>query len=215
MKRLWVAMVSFLVVAGLGTGVASAGAVTCERDGANVFINGTPEQDVIIVRESPDVPGLGEVLVQADDGSLQAICEFPIEAVTFIQAFLGDGNDFIDLQEAEPPDRPTGIDIDSELNGEGGDDQIDGGGGSDLIRGGRGNDVLKGGPGNDEVNGGKGDDSLQGNTGQDEINGGSGNDRIRSVDGEADAVRGGTGDADRARVDDVDTVRNVENVTEV
>ncbi|TMJ03980.1 MAG: tandem-95 repeat protein [Alphaproteobacteria bacterium] len=96
----------------------------------------------------------------------------------------------------------------------GGDDVIDGsgvgvnleiygGGGNDALTGGSGNDLIFAGSGNDTIVGGAGDDALVGEAGADSLSGGAGNDRLyvdtsdTLIDGGADTdavyIEGGSG----------------------
>ncbi|TMJ05908.1 MAG: hypothetical protein E6G97_01040 [Alphaproteobacteria bacterium] len=85
----------------------------------------------------------------------------------------------------------------------GGDDTIDGsgvgvnleiygGGGDDTLIGGAGNDLIFAGSGNDAIAGGDGDDALVGEAGADSLSGGAGNDRLY-VDSDDTLIDGGSG----------------------
>ena len=101
-----------------------------------------------------------------------------------------------------PPRYFVGTSKSETLRGTNGRDVLLGRGGNDILYGRRGNDVLQGGLGNDRIYGGLGRDSIAG---------GAGNDRIYTRDGQRDVVNGGPG-FDRAWVDRLDVVRNVEQV---
>jgi Ca2+-binding RTX toxin-like protein len=133
-----------------------------------------------------------------------------------------------DVTGGEGADVLVGSVGDNVLRGNGGNDEIYGGGGRDTGYGGLGDDILVGdsGPdilygegGNDSLDGGSGADTLDGSTGMDTITGGtgtdtilgqSGNDIIFNNDGQADSVDCGTGTADDAEVDPLDTLTGCE-----
>jgi Ca2+-binding RTX toxin-like protein len=94
----------------------------------------------------------------------------------------------------------------------GGSDRIRGRGGDDTIFGGPGADRIDGGKGRDVIYAAKGDDRIVGGRGHDLLRGGPGKDKLTSRDGIRDALWGGVG-RDRARVDRVDHVRQVESVS--
>jgi Ca2+-binding RTX toxin-like protein len=92
---------------------------------------------------------------------------------------------------------------------------------SDIVYGLNGKDSLFGKPGGDELYAGKGIDFVFGNRGADYIVGGTGydglygdrgNDLIVANDGRLDDIYCGSGDADRASVDEEDAVSNCEFV---
>lgn len=93
-------------------------------------------------------------------------------------------------------------------------DQIYGLNGDDDIFGRAGSDQLYGGANEDELSGGRGGDELYGGSGIDILEGGAGSDYINSADkNRQDIVNCGNGAADRAIVDNEDTVAgNCENV---
>ena len=94
--------------------------------------------------------------------------------------------------------------IDTFVNGAGGNDFIHGAGGNDFIKGGVGNDRLKGGWGNDLIAGGEGNDTIAGGAGNDIIGGGKGNDVMNGGTGD-DTIYGGPGDDIMVGADGADT----------
>jgi Ca2+-binding RTX toxin-like protein len=100
---------------------------------------------------------------------------------------------------------------DDAISGGAGDDSIFGDDGNDSISGGDDADQLHGGAGADTVDGDDGNDTINGESGQDLLSGGAGNDDIVADDRAHDSVDGGA-DEDRAFVDSIDTVTNVEQI---
>ena len=102
-----------------------------------------------------------------------------------------------DLGEGDDEFRQR-ADIQSVLNGGGGDDELSGGPGIDVMRGFAGNDFLVGGEGNDDEFGNEGNDTLgrprgslnfgTGDPGRDTFRGDEGVDRLFTADGSADSV---------------------------
>jgi Ca2+-binding RTX toxin-like protein len=99
-----------------------------------------------------------------------------------------------------------------------GGDYLSGDSGADLLLGGPGRDGLIGREGGDVLRGGSGDDVLLGNAGNDVLSGGLGHDNLVGRDGADifyardqswDRVGGGAG-RDRAQVDSIDRLFNVE-----
>jgi Ca2+-binding RTX toxin-like protein len=91
-------------------------------------------------------------------------------------------------------------------------DTIYGLNGADGISGKQGDDELYAGKGDDEASGNKNEDYLVGGRGFDNLFGNRGDDVIEAADNRHDLVDCGNGDADRASVDEEDTVRNCEIV---
>lgn len=92
-------------------------------------------------------------------------------------------------------------------------DSITGTAADDTIVGGAGADELKGGSGRDVIRGGPGGDTIWGGAGRDVIHAGAGNDVVRTWrDGVADQVDCGSGQRDRAVIDDTDSARRCEVV---
>jgi len=84
--------------------------------------------------------------------------------------------------------------------------------GNDVLSGLGGNDRLCGRGGNDAIRGGNGNDTLYGGPGRDVLLGGRGNDKFFARDRARDRIDGGPG-FDRAVVDRVDVVKNVERIS--
>jgi RTX calcium-binding nonapeptide repeat (4 copies) len=110
----------------------------------------------------------------------------------WLAAYGGDGNDVI-----------VGTRRRDYLYGGLGDDRLTGSGGKDDIFGDEGNDRISAGSGADYVDPGYGSDS---------VNSGSGDDFISAADYTVDSIDGEAG-TDRASVDSVDSVTNVETLT--
>ena len=98
----------------------------------------------------------------------------------------------------------------NKLTGNAGDDELHGEGGGDLLYGNDGQDVLVGDNGNDKLYGGNGADDLDGGTGTDQFFGQAGNDTFGNNDGVAETVDCGTGPADDAETDALDTLISCE-----
>lgn len=82
--------------------------------------------------------------------------------------------------------------IDTTINGGGGNDQLHGAGGNDIFYGDQGNDYLSGGNGRDTLYGGDDNDQLFGGNGNDYLLGGNGTDMLRGGAG-SDVLDGGAG----------------------
>jgi uncharacterized delta-60 repeat protein len=107
-------------------------------------------------------------------------------------------------------DRLTGNALANVFHGGGGNDYIVGGDGVDALFGDAGFDTLNGQNGNDHLEGGDGNDTLTGGAGNDTMLGQAGDDTFYARDGAKDTVDGGSGTADRAQRDGIDSVVNVE-----
>ncbi len=107
--------------------------------------------------------------------------------------FGGDGNDIIDLAEAEYGSLHFGEAGDDLMLGGAADDRMRGGEGDDLLIDRSGDDELDGGAGADIVSGGEGNDQLDGGAGDDVVEGGAGNDILYLDDGGEDRADGGEG----------------------
>lgn len=83
--------------------------------------------------------------------------------------------------------------VDTPINGGGGDDLIAAGVNNDAVFALDGNDTVWGGAGYDTLYGGLGDDFLYGGTGGDFLDGGAGNDALHGEHGD-DHIRGDSGD---------------------
>ena len=101
-----------------------------------------------------------------------------------------------------------------EIYGEDGKDNLQGGDGNDILVGDAGNDTLYGEGGSDSLDGGDGADTLYGGVGSDTLTGGpgtdhffgeAGNDVFFNGDNIAEQVDCGTGTADDAQPDILDT----------
>jgi Ca2+-binding RTX toxin-like protein len=107
--------------------------------------------------------------------------------------FGGDGDDRIDLAEAQYGSLHFGEGGNDLIQGGGADDRIDGGEGDDRLGGGSGQDRLEGGDGADFIDGGDGNDVLDGGAGDDVLQGGAGNDILHLEGGGEDRAAGGEG----------------------
>jgi Ca2+-binding RTX toxin-like protein len=87
----------------------------------------------------------------------------------------------------------SGLEIQTFIQGNGGDDQILGGNVRDIINAGPGNDFIRSGFGNDILRGGPGSDLIIGDQGNDIILGDGGNDNLLGAAG-SDIILGGDGD---------------------
>ena len=136
---------------------------------------------------------------------------------TLIQAFGGDGDDTITLNETNGAlpaaqlfggagnDRLTGGSGADLLFGQSGDDILNGKGGADLLFGGDGNDILTGGAGDDQAFGQAGDDRMIWNPGDgsDLFEGGDGNDTAEVNGGNGAETFTITANGTRVRLDRV------------
>jgi Ca2+-binding RTX toxin-like protein len=102
----------------------------------------------------------------------------------------------------------TGTSGSDDLEGTNRADKIWGLQGPDHIAGEGGSDDLYGGRDEDEVRGADGRDYVDGGQDSDHLYGGRKNDWLKAVDGERDRVNCGSGDDDKAYVDEIDRVNN-------
>lgn len=93
--------------------------------------------------------------------------------------------------------------------GGGGSDRLIGGFGNDILVGGSGHDKIYGEGGSDRLVGGSGNDALRAGCGRAKLYGNAGRDRFEARNGYANRVVGGA-DRDVARVDQLDTTKQVE-----
>ena len=100
-------------------------------------------------------------------------------------------------------------DLDTLMNGKGGNDVLLAGIGNDRLLGGDGNDILFAGEGDDALDGGAGADFLKGEAGADTLRGGDGKDRLSGGAG-TDSLIGGAGDDVVQGGDDNDVLRGDE-----
>ena len=135
---------------------------TLTHDGANVGVNGTDGDDVIVsTAASRYIQGRGgdDVVFGSDFGD---------------SIFAGNGNNII--VGGSGNDTLYGGTGDDSIYGEGGSDTIFAGGGNNILYGGSGDDIIYGGNGNDFLSGGGGNNILHGGNGNDTLFGGSGDD---------------------------------------
>ena len=108
--------------------------------------------------------------------------------------FGGDGNDWINLIEAEYSYDHFGEAGSDYVRGGKADDRVFGGDGNDSLFGYEGADLLDGGAGADTIDGGIGNDRLDGGAGDDLVKGDAGDDVLLLNDGGDDEGLGGDGD---------------------
>jgi uncharacterized delta-60 repeat protein len=162
--------------------------------GGTLHITGTPDHDRIVF-------GIFGAELQVTFNRTDRV-RVPLASVTGINALLGDGDDWIDLEAVSIPATVNGgLGIDFISGGQGNDSLVGGGGardnlfgrgGDDTLVGGDGDDGLSAGSGNDSLLGQAGDDILSGEDGQDTILAGTGDDRAYGQDGN-DSIEGGDG----------------------
>jgi hypothetical protein len=156
--------------------------ITAELSGKVFTVTGTPEANVITVKQAD-----GLLTVDGVDGTFAAL------QVARVVVLGLDGDDIIDVSTVG---RKTS------LYGGAGHDTITGGLNIDLLDGGDGDDALTdlngpgntllGGIGNDTLTAGAGNDLLDGQVGDDVLDGGAGNDRLYGHSG-VDQLFGGMG----------------------
>lgn len=134
-----------------------------------VFIDGTPEDDLIVGNNVSNV-----INGRGGDDCIDGRGESD-------RLDGGRGNDFI-----------VGGSGNDRINGGWGLDYVEGGDGDDNIKGSLGPDVLKGNAGRDYIRGDSGDDTIEGGAGDDELKGEWGRDYISGGDGN-DVIYGGWG----------------------
>ena len=103
----------------------------------------------------------------------------------------GDGDDIIDLRNAEPGAYAEGGLGNDSITGPQGGMYGNGNEGNDIVIGGAGNDDLVGMDGDDSLDGGGGNDALNGGPGIDQLAGGDGDDNLLDSSPEADFFIGG------------------------
>ena len=153
-----------------------------------------------------------------NDDDNQTTTEFTLADVDSIVVNAGAGNDQVTLRGR----RKSLLNIPAAINGGADNDHLRGGSANDVINGDGGNDKIEGNTGNDNLSGGDGNDVIVGGLGDDVLSGGNGNDQLVAADRTGkDTVDGGAHDptpvrkdnqplGDRAVVDSIDTVSNVE-----
>lgn len=147
-------------------------------------INGLPKQFLIdedIAQEAMH-ENFAITLAPAEDGlgvnrgvavhafGIFEVFEAGLDDLTEIEAYFGDGNDAVVIEDA--------VTLDATIFGGADSDTVQAGGGSDTVYGGSGDDVLAGGSGDDTLRGGDGDDILNGQVGADLLDGGAGFDEV-------------------------------------
>jgi hypothetical protein len=122
--------------------------------GGTLTIASNQGDDSIAIRLAPGVPGTLQVDVD-DDGTAEF--EFDRSTFTRIEAFTGNGDDQVRVDQVNGSFADEAITVD----GGNGDDVLDGGDGNELFLGGRGDDAVDGNRGADSALLGPGDDSFR------------------------------------------------------
>jgi len=171
--------------------------ITANLSGGLLRVEGTPQNDTIIMRQVGSVISIDGVKINGS-GTINKI---EIRGLSGNDVLRADGNGAFNQSVRVP----------TTIWGGGNNDVIVGGTAADQLHGGSGNDTLKGGGGSDYLYGGSDNDQLFGGAGVDYLYGGSGNDSLFGGDSSSmDQLDGGSG-ADRFLLQGVDTLRDVKS----
>jgi hypothetical protein len=156
-----------------------------------LYIEGTPGDDTIIVRQNGNTVSVDGVQIQGS-GRIRTITVNSLGGNDVVRldangnasqtvrlnslVFGGTGNDLI--VGGKSNDQLQGNEGNDTVHGLDGIDSLFGQQDSDVLFGGLNNDLLVGGDGNDSLSGGDGKDSLFAGTGADSISGGAGTDEL-------------------------------------
>jgi Ca2+-binding RTX toxin-like protein len=167
----------------------AANTITVTRNGASQMFTAASVTSILLYL------GAGNDQLGVGDGIMGLYCDG------------GEGNDH--LAGGQFNDTLTGNAGHDKLLGGAGDDRLNGSGGHDKLWGELGVDRLYGHAGYDMLDGGAHVDRMWGDAGIDTLYGQGSNDQFYTLDGEADALYGGSG-TDLAQRDDGDLISSVE-----
>ena len=153
--------------------------ITATLSGGVLKVEGTPNNDVIIMRQIGNVVSIDGVRINGSG------------TINKIEVRGLGGNDVLRLDGNGVANQS--VRVAATIWGGDGSDLIVGGTGNDQLVGGAGNDKMYGMNGNDKLWGESGNDLLYGGAGNDELQGGLGNDELLGESG-ADTLFGQEGD---------------------